>query len=293
VPWIELSLRLRENSFPRVESLLELAGAQSISISDAGDTPILEPDAGTTPLWPELTVRAVFADTTDVTAIESLLAPAGVCELSASEISDEQVEAALTSPVSAIEIGPRLKVVPAAELDRTDQRSLGLNMGLAFGTGQHPTTRLCLNWLELHMTAGISVLDYGCGSGILAIAALKLGAASATAVDNEPQALIATRENARANSLEDFLKSGLPAELPETHFDLILANILAETLKGLAADFAGRQPAGGQIVLSGILADQLDDVESEFLQCGYAAFERSLLDGWGLLAGVRRSEYDR
>lgn len=286
-------MRLPENSFLQVESLLELAGAQSISISDAGDTPILEPEAGTVPLWPELTVTALFAHTTDMTAIETLLAPAGVRKLSFTEITDEQVQAALTSPVHAVEIGPRLKIVPAEKLDRGDPRNLGLNMGLAFGTGQHATTRLCLTWLERHVTPGIRVLDYGCGSGVLAIAALKLGARSATAIDNEPQALTATRENARINDLEDSVDPGDPADLEETGFDLILANILAGTLIDLAADFAGRQAAGGQIVLSGILAEQLDEVESEFVRCGYTAFGRQVLDGWGLLAGVRANEYDR
>jgi ribosomal protein L11 methyltransferase len=165
-------------------------------------------------------------------------------------------------------------------------------MGLAFGTGQHPTTRLCLEWLEREMAPVDSVLDYGCGTGVLALAALKLGAGTATAVDIEPQALDATRRNAELNGLERGLAVGPPESLIPGRFDLILANILAQPLITLAEFFADRQAPGGRIVLSGILASQLNEVETHYRHW-YDAVETRELDGWGLVTAIRRSGYDR
>jgi ribosomal protein L11 methyltransferase len=161
-------------------------------------------------------------------------------------------------------------------------------MGLAFGTGEHPTTALCLEWLDAALEPDATVLDYGCGSGVLAIAALALGADRAWAVDNDEQALTATRDNARLNGCETRLDVGAPESLPPLRFDVVLANILAGPLVALAAEFARIVVPGGAVVLSGILTRQAPNVvaayEPWFEQI--ATHER---DGWTRIDGLRRS----
>jgi ribosomal protein L11 methyltransferase len=290
--WLELTLRLPAAKYPYAEAVLELAGALSIAISDDGDSPILEPEPGTTPLWPAVTAHALFDDDIDQQAVIALLEPIVDGELGLERITEESVSDAAHEPIRPVEIGPRLAIVPAEALGRADDRTLGLHMGLAIGTGQHPTTRLCLEWLEREMTAGLRVLDYGAGSGVLALAALKLGAVSATAIDNEPQALTAAKRNATLNGLQDSIRVGPPEMLETQTFDLIFANILAGPLIDLADTFAACQPDGGRIVLSGVLTSQVDDVEARY-RSAYGRFSRHELTDWALLTGTRDSGYDR
>ena len=288
--WLELTLRLTADACPKAETLLELSGALSITITDDGDSPILEPETGTTPLWPKLTLRAIFDEDVASDAVKRLLEPVVGTDLEFARVSDAPEAAA--EAIHPIEVGPTLRIVPAEAMDPTDEHSLGLHMGLAFGTGRHPTTLLCLKWIEQEKPAGLTVLDYGAGSGVLALAALRLGADSAVAIDNEPQALISTRENARLNDLADRIQTGAPDDLDGGSFDLILANILARPLIERAEMFARMQEPGGRIALSGILVSQLDEVEAAFADF-YRDFARSQLDGWGLLTARRSTEYDR
>lgn len=290
--WQQLTLDIAATDFPQAEALLRLAGAASIAISDAGDAPILEPQPGTAPLWPRLSVRALFDDSFDLSGIGAVLGPLCRATRGPEPVTEEDIERAARQIVRPIEIGPRLTIVPADALDADDGRALGLHMGLAFGTGLHPTTRLCLQWLDRQLTDAPVVLDYGCGSGVLALAALKLGARSATAIDIEPQALEAARRNAELNRLESALRIGPPASLGRGPYDVVLTNILAKPLMGLAERFASLQPPGGQIVLSGLLSAQLDAVAARFGRW-YRAQEAETLDGWCRLTGQRRSEYDR
>jgi ribosomal protein L11 methyltransferase len=291
VAWTEVTLRLRAESCLEAEALLELAGAASISISDDGDTPILEPEPGSAPLWPTLTVRALFDDRIDSDALRQLFGSIGAAELAIERLDRETLAKARPEPIEPLEIGARLRIVPAEAFVPGDERSVGLHMGLAFGTGCHPTTRLCLAWIERELASGMKVLDYGTGSGVLALAALKLGADAVTAIDNEPQALVAAAENATLNGFEDALRTGLPESLADGPFDLILANILARPLTDLAQYFAGLQAPGGSIVLSGILDAQVDAVEASYAPF-YEDFERRTLDGWSLLTGIRGRRYD-
>jgi ribosomal protein L11 methyltransferase len=293
VPWQQLSVRIPAADLPRVEALLRLAGASAIAISDAGDAPILEPDPDTTPLWPELTVRALFADGLALHGISAAIGAAPGAAPMLETISDKAVEASLKQIVRPLEIGPRLTIVGAENLPDSDERALGIHVGLAFGTGQHPTTRLCLEWIDRAMPPGLSVLDFGCGSGLLALAALKLGATRATATDIEPQALQASRRNARLNRLDASLRVVPPDAIAgDDRFDLILANILAEPLIELAPTFAARQPAGGLIVLSGILNAQIGQVRERYATW-YDDLAASELEGWAVLTGQRRDEYHR
>ncbi len=289
--WLEITVRIAASELAQAEALLRLAGAAAIAISDAADTPLFEPEPGRTPLWPTLTLRALFDERLDPGAITALLASAGASGGEIALVDEAVVERGLRQVVEPLEIGPRLKLVAAGDPAAADERSLVLNVGLAFGTGRHPTTRLCLEWIEREMASGQTVLDFGCGSGVLALGALKAGASHATAVDIEPQALDATRANAALNGLESRILIGFPDALGAASFDVILANILAEPLIALAPAFAKRQPAGARLALSGILAAQVDSVAAAYTSW-YEAFDRRESDGWALLTARRRSGYD-
>jgi len=286
VAWLELTLTIPAERFAETEALLELAGANSLAITNQGEAAIFEPEPGTVPLWPTLTIRALFDPEIDTMSLRALLLPIGARNLRLEPIAAPPPRA---EPIGRHEIGPRLAVVPAELLDGADARSVGLHMGLAFGTGQHETTRLCLAWLERELTPGVTVLDYGAGSGILALAAAKLGATSVTAVDNDPQALTAARRNARLNGMERAISVVAADAFSAAPFDLILANILARPLMRRAELFAACQAAGGRIVLAGILIGQLDELESCY-RAHYDRFERDALGEWGLLTAIRRSK---
>lgn len=186
--------------------------------------------------------------------------------------------------------GSRLWVCPTGfTVEDTDAVVMSLDPGLAFGTGTHPTTALCLEWLDAADLHGASVLDYGCGSGILGIAAALLGAAGVHAVDIDPQALAATVENARKNRVGDRIEVASPGELADFDSDIALANILANPLMELADTLRSRVRPGGRIVLSGILAEQADAVASVYARKGFEMEPAVFREGWVRLAGVRRT----
>lgn len=285
----QLSLTVATAEVAAAEALLELAGAEAISLHDAADDPVLEPAPNTAPLWPKVTLRALF----DVEAkLDSLCdvvhAVCGARAIAVVELAEPDWQAGLRQNVTARPVGRRLWLAPADNVEVPPGRLVvRLHMGLAFGTGEHPTTALCLDWLESHAAAGDTILDYGCGSGVLALAALALGARRAVAVDNDPQALQATRANADLNGMTERL-SVVPAEaLPALSVDLLAANILAEPLIELAPVLASSVRLGGRMLLCGILAAQAQSVvaayESRFH--GFAIAERH---GWVRLTATRR-----
>jgi ribosomal protein L11 methyltransferase len=273
-----------------LELVFENLGALSVTLGDAGDQPLLEIPPESTPLWHQTKVTALFEGDQDPlhlrNSIASFLNPELVTRLQWERIEDQIWERVWLEYFKPMSFGRRLWVCPANEsIDQENAVVIQLDPGLAFGTGTHPTTALCLEWLDAQPLEGKRIIDYGCGSGILAIAALKLGAASAVALDHDPQALDATRDNAEKNGVSDRLTTCLPEELPNGQFDLLVANILAAPLIQLAADFAKIIRPGGRFALSGILAEQQSEVEPAYQ--GFATIDASKRhQDWLLLSGI-------
>lgn len=293
MPWQQLSISVPAAHAEALGTALEAAGALSISFSDAADQPILEPAVGETPLWAASVVTGLFAMDTDLAAVEiSLRTALGNVELGPlrqTVLADRNWELAWTDDYAPMCFGERLWVVPShCTIPDPEAINVLLDPGLAFGTGTHPSTRLCLEWLAAHPPTRALVVDYGCGSGILGIAALKLGARHVWMVDNDPQALQATEANAEHNGIR--LGDLYPVEpdgLPPLAADLLLANILATPLHGLAETFAERVKPGGRLVLAGILAAQANTLVQHYAP--WFAFQPPLPaeDDWVLLAGQR------
>ena len=304
MPYLELSLRCTEVEQPRYETALEDVGALSVTLLDAdADTgnehAILEPGVGETPLWKALVLTALFdADADALTLLAALEAfDPGLdwTQVGFRKVEDEDWERAWLDQFQPMRFGARTFIVPwnhDVPSDADDDAAIvRLDPGLAFGSGTHPTTALCLRWLDALAGDGLlrdaRMLDFGCGSGILALAALKLGAAAAVGVDNDPQAVLATHDNAQRNAVDARLAVHLPQDEPVSTYPVVVANILATALDALAEVLAARVAPGGRIALSGILQGQ----EPELLQ-RYAAWFDDLqvaVDGdWVRIDGVRR-----
>ena len=285
-----LTLELTAADVPNAEALLTLAGAETIALHDAADDPVLEPEPNTAPLWPNVVLHALYASDVDLEPLRKVLAGAFPASAVRIDVLPESAWArGLQQAGGARPIGARLWLAPASDTRIPEGRTaVHINMGLAFGTGEHPTTSLCLEWLESHVESGSTVLDYGCGTGVLALAALALGARRAFAVDNDNQALIATRANAELNGVAERLYIGAPEELPAVTVDVLAANILAEPLVALATTFAKHVRPGGRLVLSGILEAQAARVGAAY-QPHFHDFEQSARDGWVRLTARRNA----
>ncbi len=292
MPWLQLSLICPGEQAEPFAALLETAGAISITYEDAEDEPQLEPGPGETPLWSRVRVLALFdadpAGTARVQRIASTLTERLEARPGIERIEDRVWERVWLDDFRPMRFGQRLWVCPAGQSPGDPQGILvTLDPGLAFGTGHHATTALCLEWLEGAVLAGKTLLDYGCGSGILAIAALRLGAAHAIAVDHDPQALEATRQNAAANRVADRLAVYPPEELPALAVDCALANILAGTLVSLAPSLAERVRAGGDLALSGVLPDQIALVCAAY-EGQFQLDAPRIREDWALIGGRRK-----
>jgi len=287
--WYQLEVALRSDELSAAESLLTLSGAEALSISDAAQADILEPEPETTPLWPTVIVKALYRSEPAAAAGRTVIAETlkDSTMLSVQRLSDtEWRETWARRPTKQL-IGNRLAIIAADEAWSDPVRvAVRLNLGLAFGTGDHPTTAMCLEWLDANLLSATQVLDYGCGSGVLAIAALRLGATSGWAVDIDRQALQATRENAALNGVTNELWAGADDELPVSDVDVAIANILARPLCELALRLGSLVRPSGYVVLSGILTSQ-----SEMVQEAYAgefgSFVEQEQDGWVCLAARR------
>ena len=287
----ELIFPLGGCSAEAAEAACLASGAVAVTFDDQHDDPVLEPLPGEMRLWPSTRVRALLADGQDPgMAREQLARNLGIDTADIeSRIVPEQVwERAWLKHFKPMSFGSRLWVAPHhAQLPHDQSGVVRLDPGLAFGTGTHASTAMCLEWLDRHFVAGQSVIDYGCGSGILAIAALKLGAARAACFDIDSQALTATRDNAHANAVEARLDVCVSADELPRRTDILIANILSDTLCALAGDFAQRVRPGGSLVLAGILAHQEREVTAAYAPCfDIAAFAQR--DSWVGLSGFRR-----
>ncbi len=297
MPWLTLIVDSDATHAEALSEALLGLGALSVDLLDAdADTPdeqaiFGEPGEPPPGVWQHNRVSAMFDDDQDVRAI---LANA-VAEIGLEKFPEYRIETLadndwvrLTqSQFEPIPISPRLWIVPTWHTASDPQAiNIVLDPGLAFGTGSHPTTRLCLRWLDQNLQGGESVLDYGCGSGILAIAALKLGAACAVGVDVDKQAVIASRDNATANQVSN-VRFYLPDDAPQGSYDLVVANILTNPLRLLAPLLANAAQQGGRIVLSGILEEQAQsvmDIYQQWFDLNPPIFE----DGWSCLSGRKR-----
>ncbi len=295
--WWQFSLDCASAEIESVETILLEQGALCISLGDAGDEAIYEPPPGDNPLWQQTVVTATFDADADPEALwqrlQALLPPRLAAGLRRSGLEDQDWVQSYKRHFQPLQCAPGLWIVPSwCEPPEPEAVNIRLDPGLAFGTGSHPTTFMCLERLAALDPAGCDIIDYGCGSGILAIAACLLGAASARAVDIDVQALDACRANLAANGIDAArLRVESPETLERTPADILLANILAGPLIDLAPEFAALVTDGGQVLLSGILKSQQDSIQSAYRP--YFELDRlSESDGWICLGGPRRARVD-
>jgi len=292
--WRQLSVATSESLAEAVSDKLFDLGAISVSLQDEGDQPLFEPRPGETPVWRDTRVIGLFEEDAELDLARSALAAAfpepALCGWRVETIQDQAWERAWLDHFKPMRFGNRLWIIPTgfAPPDQEGAVYVNLDPGLAFGTGTHPTTALCLQWLDGQNLQGKTLLDYGCGSGILAVAGLLLGAESAVATDIDPQALTATADNARKNHVEDRLQCYLPTQMPGTPADLLLANILANPLIELAGRLAALVKPGGRLALSGILREQAAEVSRAY-EPYFHMDGPEFLEDWTRLTGVRRS----
>lgn len=297
--WLQLSAVLPDSDVESAEEALAAVGAVSVTLADAEDAPVLEPGPGQTPLWPRVVVTGLFPKDSDPLALLAGLARANAPgDWRVSGLAERAWEREWMRDFGPMRFGQGLWVVPSGADPPAEGAVVVLDPGLAFGTGTHPTTAFCLEWLDRVAAAppslaGSTVVDYGCGSGILALAALKLGAARAVAVDNDPQALAATTANARANSIDDRVTACSPGDvriaLGDGPAEFLLANILAGPLVALAPVFGDLVAPDGRIALSGILAGQQGSVQAA-CQPWFRMDAPVHREGWVGLSGTRKGK---
>ncbi len=288
--WIQFIFDSAPDTADHLSDLLSECGAGAVTFQDNEDQPIYEPEIGTTPLWTATNVIALFDAEIDtaliINMLGNMLAPASVPNYRIEAVEDKDWVREWMDNFHPMRFGERLWICPSWHTPpQKDAVNIMLDPGLAFGTGTHPTTALCLNWLDQADVKDKVVIDYGCGSGILAIAAALLGAKKVIAVDTDPQALEATHANAERNGVT--IETYLPEDCPNESCDLLLANILAGPLQSLSERLANLTKTGASIVLSGILDVQADDVSQSY-QTWFDMQPAVLKDEWIRLVGQKR-----
>lgn len=284
---LNLKILTTTNKVDEISELLHDYGALAVTLADAANQPIYEPDLGTVVLWQKTCVIGLFHNI-NIPALITQLKTQITADFSyqIEKVPDENWVELTQKNFPPLQIGKKLWICPAWEKIAVTGTVVLLNPGLAFGTGTHATTSLCLAWLEKNIKSKESLIDYGCGSGILAIAALQLGAQQAWAIDLDPQALEATSANAKLNHLSGSqLTTATPNQLPPWQADILVANILAEPLIKLAPLFARLIKPGGKLALSGILETQTEAVITAY-QPWFSMKSPLIQEGWVLLAGT-------
>ncbi|MGY1458773.1 50S ribosomal protein L11 methyltransferase [Luteimonas sp. A534] len=305
MPFLELTLHCRESEQPRYEHAFDDVGALAVTMLDAdadtgNEDAILEPGVGETPLWNSISLSALFPHDADalllLAALESFDPGLDWSRVSFHHVEDQDWERAWMDQYVPLRFGQRTWIVPwnhelPAGADEASAAVVRLDPGLAFGSGTHPTTALCLRWLDDLACAGLladaRVLDFGCGSGILALAALKLGAAHATGIDNDPQALLATADNAERNEVGARLSVHAPDAAPDGTWPIVVANILASALDALADTIAACVAPGGRLALSGILDGQQEPLLQRY-GAWFDTLEVVVEGDWVRIDGIRR-----
>ncbi|MGL4764742.1 MAG: 50S ribosomal protein L11 methyltransferase [Aeromonas sp.] len=270
MPWIQIRINATAKTADKVSNMLLGRGAQAVTFMDAKDVPVYEPMPGETPLWGETEVMGLFdAETDPAPTIAFFQQIFGEnVGYKVEQLEDKDWVREWMDHFHPMQFGERLWICPSwRDVPNPDAVNVMLDPGLAFGTGTHPTTALCLQWLDGLDLAGKTVVDFGCGSGILGIAALKLGAARVIGIDIDPQAIQASRDNAARNGVADQIELYLPADQPQdVEADVVVANILAGPLRELAPLIAGHGKAGSLMALSGVLESQAPELETIYGQ---------------------------
>jgi ribosomal protein L11 methyltransferase len=298
VLWQQFIMDLDKLNPDNVEEIFARHGAHSVTLTDGGDKPVLEPAPGETPLWNDTRITGLFSADADMDALAvDLLASLSLAALPTHHVEpleNREWEREWLKDFGPMQFGERLWICPGDSVADDDNAVvIRLDPGLAFGTGTHPTTAMCLEWLDGLSLEDKTMLDYGCGSGVLAIAALKLGCVSATGMDIDPQALIASENNAADNGVaQDLMVVGSDAEI-QGKFDVVVANILAGPLVELAEVVITRLSSGGKLALSGILSEQVDPVQraySPWIEFDEPEYQSQANQTWARLSGKRRDK---
>ncbi|MBN1377764.1 MAG: 50S ribosomal protein L11 methyltransferase [Gammaproteobacteria bacterium] len=290
--WYQLSFEIPGPLLAKTEAALHEIGALSLTLKDAADQPLLEPAPGDTPLWDTLIVEALF-DTDTSTQVLSGQLLQKLAFLHADQIKTKIIENQVWERVwmdryKPMSFGKRLWIYPSYTQPASENTvNILLDPGLAFGTGTHATTALCLRWLDGQELTGKTLLDYGCGSGVLAIAAIKLGAERVYAVDIDKQALLATHNNAVLNQVNDKIEICHSEQLPAVQVDIVLANIISGILISLHDVLTNAICSNGKLILSGILPTQLEEIRKAY--CNEFNFKSAnQLEDWCLLEGQKK-----
>ena len=278
--WYNITAATRKSRCDEVERLFWSLGALSVTVADGSDDPIFEPGYGETPLWCDIHMTSLFPDSVDISEVDSELRGNSYTVVDHEVLFDRVWEREWLKYFRPTRFGRRLWICPSGtDIPDVGAVTMKLDPGLAFGTGSHSTTRLCLEWLSEARLRGVSLLDFGCGSGVLGIAASLLGARDVTAIDNDPQAIVATQKNAENNRVRAI--SAVLNNKPVGQFDIVIANILSAPLIDLSVQLKRAVFQGGSLVLSGIMDTQLSEVLAAYST--FTLCDTQSHDGWVLL----------
>jgi len=290
--WHQISVASDKATASDISDFLSELGAVSVTFMSAEAQPVYEPGIGETKIWEQTKTIALFELDASPEIVKTLLfqkfTEKSLYNWHAEILQDQTWERAWMEHFQPMQFADRLWVYPSGqEQSIPGTVSLILDPGLAFGSGTHPTTALCLKWLAEHDVTGKTVIDFGCGSGILAVAAVLLGAKKAHAIDIDPQALTATQDNAQKNGVESQIKTYLPEEFIHFEADIVLANILAKPLIELSGNISSLVQPQGQLVLSGILKEQANSVSTVY-ETQFAMGTAVIQDDWCRLEGLKK-----
>jgi ribosomal protein L11 methyltransferase len=291
MPWIQLKINSQAEYAEQIGEMLSASGAQAVTFVDAKDTPMYEPKPGEVMLWPDTQIVGLYDAEYDMSRVISQLSQSKLLGKNFNhkldQLEDKDWEREWMINFHPMQFGERLWICPSwRDVPDPNAVNVMLDPGLAFGTGTHQTTSLCLRWLDRLELSEATVVDFGCGSGILGIAALKLGAKRVVGIDIDPQALLASQDNANRNDVGEKIELYLPEHQPELKADVVLANILAGPIRELRTVITEYCKTGGKLVLSGILDNQAQEIND--LYSHDFNMDPIMVDGeWARVSGVK------